>query len=126
MWLLSLLGGTGLVLAVVGIYGVIAYFVTQRTHEIGVRMALGAGGGTVQWMVVRQGLILGAIGVVVGTAVSYAASRFVGTLMFGITAHDPKTFAVVAATLTAVAVVASYVPARRATRIDPLEALRAS
>jgi putative ABC transport system permease protein len=125
-WLLVLLGATGLVLAAVGVYGVIAYVVAQRTHELGVRMALGASGGTVQWMVVRQGLTLAAAGVVVGMVVSLAAARALRSMTFGITAHDPITFAVVAALLAVVAVVASYVPARRATRIDPLEALRGS
>jgi putative ABC transport system permease protein len=125
-WLLVLLGATGLVLAAVGVYGVIAYVVAQRTHELGVRMALGASGVTVQWMVVRQGLTLAAAGVVVGMAVSLAAARALRSMTFGITAHDPITFAVVAALLAVVAVVASYVPARRATRIDPLEALRGS
>jgi putative ABC transport system permease protein len=121
-----LLGATGLVLAAVGVYGVIAYVVAQRTHELGVRMALGASGHTVQWMVVRQGLVLAVAGVVVGMVVSLAAARTLRSMMFGITAHDPITFAVVGALLAIVAIVASYVPARRATRIDPLVALRGS
>jgi putative ABC transport system permease protein len=125
-WLLVLLGATGLVLAAVGVYGVIAYVVAQRTHELGVRMALGASGHTVQWMVVRQGLVLAVAGVVVGMVVSLAAARTLRSMMFGITAHDPITFAVVGALLAIVAIVASYVPARRATRIDPLVALRGS
>jgi putative ABC transport system permease protein len=124
MWLLILLGATGLVLAVVGVYGVIAYFVAQRTHEIGVRMALGATGGTVEWMVVRQGLVLAGAGIAVGAVASLAAARTLQSMMFGITAHDPITFIVVAALLAVVAIVASYVPARRATQIDPLVALR--
>ena len=123
-WLLVLLGATGLVLAAVGVYGVIAYVVAQRTHELGVRMALGASGGTVQWMVVRQGVVLAAAGVAVGVLASLVAARALRTMVFGITAHDPTTFVVVAALLALVAVVASYVPARRATRIDPLVALR--
>src|SRR5215211_5959556 len=126
MWLLTLLGTTGLVLAIVGVYGVIAYFVTQRTHEFGVRMALGATGGSVQRMVVRQGLAFGVLGVAVGTLVSYGASRFLGSMTYGITPHDPLTFALVGALLTVVVICASYFPARRATRIDPLEALRSS
>lgn len=123
-WLLGLLGVTGLVLAAVGVYGVIAYVVAQRTHELGVRMALGATGGTVQWMVVRQGLALAAAGVAVGVVVSLVAARALRSMVFGITAHDPITFVVVVVLLAVVAVVASYVPARRATRIDPLVALR--
>lgn len=123
-WLLVLLGATGLVLAAVGVYGVIAYVVAQRTHELGVRMALGATGTTVQWMVVRQGLVLAVTGVAVGVLVSLVAARTLRTMVFGITPHDPVTFVVVGGLLALVAVVASYVPARRATRIDPLAALR--
>jgi putative ABC transport system permease protein len=123
-WLLVLLGATGLVLAAVGVYGVVAYVVAQRTHELGVRMALGASGGTVQWMVVRQGVVLVAVGVAVGVLASLVAARALRTMVFGITAHDPTTFVAVAALLALVAVFASYVPARRATRIDPLVALR--
>jgi len=126
MWLLTLLGGTGLILAIVGIYGVISYFVTQRTRELGVRMALGASTASVRWMIVRQGLVLGALGVAIGSAVSYGATRLMRSQIFGITAHDPLTFALVAVILVATAVAASYLPARRATRIDPLEALRGS
>jgi putative ABC transport system permease protein len=126
MWLLILLGGTGLALALVGVYGVIAYLVAQRTHEFGVRMALGAEGGALQWMVVREGVVLGIIGVVAGTVVATGLARFLEALMFGITTRDPLTYAVVAAGLATIAAAASYVPARRATRIDPLVALRGS
>jgi putative ABC transport system permease protein len=125
-WLLVLLGATGLVLAAVGVYGVIAYVVAQRTHELGVRMALGASGGAVQWMVVRQGLTLAGAGVVLGVLASLAAARTLQSMVFDITPHDPTTFVVVSGLLAVVAVVASYVPARRATRIDPLVALRGS
>jgi putative ABC transport system permease protein len=125
-WLLVLLGATGLVLAAVGVYGVIAYVVAQRTHELGVRMALGASGGAVQWMVVRQGLTLAVAGVVLGALASLAAARTLQSMVFDITPHDPTTFVVVSGVLAVVAVVASYVPARRATRIDPLVALRGS
>jgi putative ABC transport system permease protein len=123
-WLLTLLGITGLILAAVGVYGVIGYVVAQRTHEFGVRMALGSTGGGLQWLVVRQGLALAAVGVALGLLVSLAAARLLRTMVFGITPHDPVTFGVVATVLLIVAVFASYVPARRATRIDPLEALR--
>jgi predicted permease len=124
--LLALLGLTGLVLAVVGVYGVIAYFVAQRTHELGVRLALGASGNAVQWLVVKQGLMLAAIGVIMGVGLALGTTRLLRSMMFGITSHDPMTFVVVAAVLAVVAVLASYIPARRATRIDPLEALRSS
>ncbi|HXD47569.1 MAG TPA: ABC transporter permease [Gemmatimonadaceae bacterium] len=125
-WLLTLLGLTGLVLAAVGVYGVIAYFVTQRTHEFGVRIALGASGGSVRWMVVREGLVIGALGVGAGLVVARLASRFVDSLMFGMTSHDPQTFATVGIVLVLVGAAASYIPARRATRVDPLTALRGS
>jgi putative ABC transport system permease protein len=124
MLLLTLLGVTGLVLAVVGVYGVISYFVAQRTHEFGVRLALGASSNAVQWLVVRQGLVLAAIGMAAGLLLAFAAARTLQSLIFGVSTHDPLTFAAVALILGAVAVVASYIPARRATRIDPLEALR--
>jgi putative ABC transport system permease protein len=125
-WLLGLLGGTGLVLAIVGVYGVIAYFVTQRTHELGVRLALGATASGLRWLVVKQGMALAAMGVGLGAIVSLAVSRLMSSMLFGVTARDPITFAVVSAVLATVAVGASYLPARRATRIDPLEALRSS
>ncbi|HTE46077.1 MAG TPA: ABC transporter permease [Gemmatimonadaceae bacterium] len=124
--LLTLLGATGLILAAVGVYGVIAYVVAQRTHELGVRMALGATQGGVKWLVVRQGLVLAVVGVTIGAGISLAAARLLSSMTFGITTHDPLTFGVVAAVLLSVAVLASYIPARRATRIDPLSALRGS
>lgn len=125
-WLLTLLGLTGLVLAAVGVYGVIAYYVTQRTHEFGVRIALGASGAAVRWMVVREAVVIGAIGVGVGLAVSFFAARLVGSMLYGMSSRDPQTFAIVGLVLLGVGVAASYVPARRATRVDPLEALRST
>ncbi|MFI5311495.1 MAG: ABC transporter permease, partial [Gemmatimonadales bacterium] len=124
--LFALLGAVGLLLAAIGIYGVIAYFVSQRTHELGVRMALGAHSGRLVGFVVRQGLAMAAIGVAIGSALSLAATRLMSGLLFGVTAHDPLTFVGVAAVLTSVAIVASFVPAWRATRVDPLEALRST
>jgi predicted lysophospholipase L1 biosynthesis ABC-type transport system permease subunit len=124
MWLLSLLGATGLILALVGVYGVISYVVTQRTREMGIRIALGAEAGGIQWMLVRQGLMLGIIGTGIGSLASLAATRYVGRLIFGVTTHDPLTFGIVAVLLVLVSVCASWLPARRATRIDPLIALR--
>jgi predicted permease len=125
-WLLSILGGVGLLLAVVGTYGVTGYFVAQRTREIGVRVALGASPRTVRWMVARQGLAMAVVGLAAGLPLSFAGTRLLATTVFGVTPHDPATFVVVGGVLALVAVAASYLPARRATRIDPLEALRST
>jgi len=125
-WLLTLLGLTGLVLAAVGVYGVIAYYVMQRTHEFGVRIALGASSSSVRWMVVREAVIIGAIGVGIGLAASFFAARLVGSMLYGVSSRDPQTFAMVGVVLLVVGVAASYFPARRATRVDPLEALRST
>jgi predicted permease len=125
-WLFTLLGATGLVLAVVGVYGVIAYFVTQRHHEMGVRLALGASGRAVQWLVVKEGLLTALIGIVVGFPLAYASAKLLRSFVFQVSTHDPLTFGAVGAMLAVVAIVAAYIPARRATRIDPLEALRSS
>jgi putative ABC transport system permease protein len=122
--LLGIFALLALVLAVVGIYGVLAYSVAQRTHEIGVRMALGARGRSVIWMVLRRTLWLGATGVVLGTAGAAAATRLLSPFLFETTPTDVSTFAVVAATMFAAALAAGAIPARRATRIDPLVALR--
>jgi putative ABC transport system permease protein len=113
-----------LVLASVGLYGVVSHGVTERTHEIGVRMALGAEQRHVLGLVVRQGLTTTAIGAVVGIAGAIAGSRLIEGLLFGITPTDPLTFAAVAVTLVIVATIACYVPAWRATRVDPTTALR--
>ena len=124
MWLLTLVGATGLVLAAVGVYGVVSYGVTQRRHEFGVRIALGATESSVRWLVMRQGAILAMVGVGLGTAAAYGLSRFLRSLIFGVTTHDLMTFVVVAVSLTLVVIVASYIPSHRATRVDPLQALR--
>ena len=108
----------------VGIYGVISYVVSQRTREIGVRMALGADSRDVSRMVLRQGMILAGIGVVVGLVAAVGLTRLMSSLLYGVEATDPVTFGAVAALLVAVALVASYLPALRASRTDPLEALR--
>ncbi|HEV2180768.1 MAG TPA: FtsX-like permease family protein, partial [Gemmatimonadaceae bacterium] len=122
--LLLLLGLTGLALAAVGIYGIIAYFVSQRAHEIGVRMALGASRRGVSLMVLRQGLALAGAGVAIGLVASAAATRALAGMIYGVGTRDPVTFAGVAAVLLVVAALASLVPAHRATRLDPLAALR--
>jgi len=113
-----------LVLAAVGLYGLVSYSVTQRTREIGVRMALGADRGKVVRMVVRQGLRLTAAGLVLGLLGSWGVTRVIAGLLFGVSPTDPLTFGSIFAVLAAVAVAASYLPARRATRVDPVTALR--
>ena len=123
--LLSIFAVLAVVLAVVGIYGVIAYSVQQRTREIGIRIALGASRERVVAMVVRRGLILALAGITLGSAGAYAVSRVLQSLLFGVGARDPSTFVAVAALLGGVALLASWLPARRAARVDPLAAMRA-
>lgn len=122
--LMGLLGIVALVLASIGIYGVIAYSVSRRTHEIGIRMALGAQTRDVLRLVVGQGLILISIGIVIGLAGAFLLTRAMASLLYGVTATDPVTFIVVTFVLFSVALLASYIPARRATRVDPMTALR--
>jgi putative ABC transport system permease protein len=122
--LLSIFAGLALVLASIGIYGVIAYSVAQRTHEIGVRMALGADKGDVLRLMLRQSVQIAALGLVAGTGSALLATRGLSSLLFGVKADDPVIFLGVAASMLLVVLAASYVPARKATRVDPLIALR--
>jgi predicted permease len=122
--MLGIAAGAALLLGAVGIYGVTSYVVAQRNREIGIRMALGARDGDVRTMVLREGMVLAGIGLVIGLAVAAGVTRLMTTLLFGISAVDPVTYVVVALGLASVAALANYLPALRATRIDPVEALR--
>ena len=124
MLLLSSFAVLALVLAAVGIVGVVSYTVAQRTHEIGIRVALGARRSDVLRLVLAQGAKLALLGLGIGTAAALGLSQFLSSLLYGVTARDPLTFAGVAALLAIVALAASYIPARRAMRVDPMIALR--
>ncbi|HEY6986820.1 MAG TPA: FtsX-like permease family protein, partial [Bryobacteraceae bacterium] len=123
--ILAIAGGIALLLGIVGIYGVIAYAVSQRTREIGIRMALGAQPAVLLRVLVRQGLLLAGAGAALGLVAAAGLTRLMSSLLFGISSLDPLTYAAVSALLMAAAVLASYLPARRAMAIDPVEALRA-
>ena len=125
MTLLAVFAAVALVLAAIGIFGVMSYTVSQRTREIGIRMALGAEGGSVVSMVVRQAMLLAIVGLALGLVAAAALSRTMTTLLFELSPTDPATFATVASVLALVAFFASYLPARRAASVDPIEALRA-
>ncbi len=122
--LIAVFGAVALLLAAVGVYGVMAFTVAQRTHEFAIRIAIGAGTASVLRLVVRQGLVLALGGAAVGVGAAFALTRVTATLLFGVTATDPATFVAVPAVLVAVALVASYVPAWRATAVDPITVLR--
>jgi predicted permease len=122
--LIGLFGLLALVLAAIGIYGVMAHSVAERTREIGIRMALGAQAGEVLRLVFKQGLRLALAGVVIGLAAAFALTRVMASLLYGVSATDPMTFIIAAVILTGVALVACFVPARRATKVDPMIALR--
>jgi predicted permease len=122
--MLGIAGAMALTLGIIGIYGVISYTVSQRQHEIGIRLALGAQGGDVLQMVLRQGAKLALVGVAIGVCAAFGLTQLMRNLLFGVTAYDPVTFAVVAVLLVLVALLACYIPARRAMLVDPVVALR--
>jgi putative ABC transport system permease protein len=122
--LLGAFASIALLLAIVGLYGLMSYAVAQRTREIGIRMAIGAAHLNVLRMILRQGMILVSIGLLFGFAGAFAITRLMSSLLFGVTATDPVTFAAVSLVLTACALAALLIPARRATRVDPMVALR--
>ena len=124
MWLMTVFGASALLLAAIGIYGLMAYSVEQRTQEIGIRLALGAQVSHVKNMVVVQGMKLAVVGVVIGLGVSFYLARGISSFLFGVTARDPLVFGGVPLVLTLVALFAVWFPARRASRVDPIVALR--
>jgi putative ABC transport system permease protein len=124
MTLLGLFGGLALVLSALGIYGVLSYVVSRRTQEIGIRMALGATRGDVMRLIVGHGMALTIAGIAIGLAASWAITRSLGAMLVGVSPHDAGTFAAIACLLAATAFVASYLPGRRATHVDPVIALR--
>ena len=122
--LLALFSAVALALSLIGVYGVMAYAVSERTHELGVRIALGASPGDIRSLVVGEGTRLAGIGIAIGIVGALAASRALGALLFGVSATDPATFALAAVVLAVAGVAAAYIPARRASRIDPVSLLR--
>ena len=122
--LLAIFAVLALILSALGIYGVMSYSTQQRTNEIGIRIALGAQTADVLKLVVRQGMLLVLLGIVIGLALSLALTRFLSSLLFGVSTTDPGTFLAVSVLLATVALLACYIPARRATKVDPVVALR--
>jgi ABC-type antimicrobial peptide transport system permease subunit len=124
MMLLTIFGSSALLMAAIGIYGLMAYSVQQRTQELGIRMALGAQASNIRNMVIRQGLVLALIGVVIGIGGALWLTHFLASFLFGVKAWDPTAFVITPVLLMAVALFAVWIPARRATRVDPMAALR--
>jgi putative ABC transport system permease protein len=124
MLLLSLLAGAALVLAAIGIYGVLAYLVAQRTQEIGIRMALGADRADIRSWVFKQGLVLTVSGVLIGVCAAFGLTRLIASFLFGVNAWDPLVFVTVPLFLTVAAIIAIWVPAQRASGLDPIRSLR--
>jgi putative ABC transport system permease protein len=124
LFLLGLFSTVAMLLSAAGIYGVTAYAVTQRTHELGIRIALGAQVSDVLKMILGQGMAVIGIGMVLGLAASFALVRLLRSLLFGVGENDPLTFVAITLVLLLVALIACYIPARRATKVDPLESLR--
>jgi ABC-type antimicrobial peptide transport system permease subunit len=122
--LFGVFGGIGLVLATVGLYGVMSYTVSRRTREIGIRIAMGAQPGTVERLVLRQGLVLTVIAMALGWPAAWMLSKLAGSFLYGIQPHDALTFAVVPPFLAVIALIACWFPARRAASIEPMQALR--
>jgi putative ABC transport system permease protein len=126
MLLMSVFGGVSLLLAAIGIYGLMAYSVEQRTQEIGIRMALGAERGNVRGMIMRQGMIFAAVGIVIGIAGAFALTKQIASFLFGVTAFDPLVFGTIPLVLVVTTAVAVWWPALQATKVDPATALRQS
>jgi putative ABC transport system permease protein len=124
MWIMTVLGCAALLLAAIGIYGLMAYSVEQRTQEIGIRLALGAETSAVRTMVVRQGMGLALVGVVVGLGAAWAMTKLIASFLFGVKARDPMVFVAVPVLLSTVALLAVWLPASRASRVNPLDSLR--
>jgi ABC-type antimicrobial peptide transport system permease subunit len=124
-WLMALFGVSALLLAALGVYGIVAYAVQERTREIGIRVALGASTPQIRRLVLSRGLALTAIGLIIGIGAALALTQLLSSMLFGVTPRDALSFAIVPGTLCAVAVAAAWLPARRATRVSPVIALRA-
>ena len=124
MLLMAIFAAVALVLAAVGVYGMMAYSVTQRRHEIGIRMAMGAQAGSILKLVARQGMLLAATGTAIGLALAFAFTRVITSLLFEVSATDPKTFIAITILLLIVSIVAILVPARKALSVDPIQTIR--